>query len=90
MASKSVVYVAVVCVSCIAFCTVDSCRKRRKPINCLVGYYYPIEKNGKCGVYECTGYEYRYVHKGCDFNGPCYMKGQKANGKTCTRAGTWT
>ncbi|GFN76805.1 hypothetical protein PoB_000331100 [Plakobranchus ocellatus] len=85
MASKFVVYIAVVCVSSIAFCTVESCLFT--PNDCQRGdreyshgyAYIFTQQNGKCGVLECRDGTFHLIYRGCFWNVKCYIDGQIVN-----------
>ncbi|GFN91298.1 hypothetical protein PoB_001780400 [Plakobranchus ocellatus] len=95
MASKFLVYIAVICVSCIAFCIVDSCLNKSK--NCKVGDttakhggVYMVLKNRICRLHLCENAKYSFLHFGCYLKGKCYKYKQRVNGKKCSQGGRWT
>ncbi|GFO11382.1 hypothetical protein PoB_003788700 [Plakobranchus ocellatus] len=95
MASKFVVYIAVVCVSLIAFCTVESCIFDYD--DCVRGediyrhsyshvFHLP---NGRCERLACWDGDWRHMFDGCFLDGECYRHGKKINGRKCSDVTGW-
>ncbi|GFO39877.1 hypothetical protein PoB_006638200, partial [Plakobranchus ocellatus] len=94
MASKFVVYIAVVCVSLIAFCTVESClfdyddcklgkRTYRHAANHVVNL-----KNGSCQMLYCYDGDWSHVYYGCYIFYGCFHDGEEEEGRKCSD-GVW-
>ncbi|GFN98013.1 hypothetical protein PoB_002451900 [Plakobranchus ocellatus] len=96
MASKFVVYIAVVYVSCIAFCTVDSVRlKKVKRCGVSRNHHKPFfllrgRLNGKCVTFQCRHTYLRVILQGCELKRKCYLLEETVNGKKCSKGGRWT
>ncbi|GFN91290.1 hypothetical protein PoB_001779600 [Plakobranchus ocellatus] len=97
MASKFLVYIAVVYLSCIAFCTVDSswlgdmavCTAKIKLVNMVLKILKGRLK-GICVVNRCKNYRKHILSRGCQMKQKCYLPGETVNGKKCTTRGRWT